>query len=365
MTEPALRHDAPAREPALRPAPPRFSWPVDWLCQRLFASIRIAPSAVEHVRELAQRGAVVYVMRQRSWVDYLLVIYVLRREGLPVPEFVNDLSLFWLRPLQPDGARGVAPPAPHPPVRARAARLRGARPLHAPGGAAAAGADLPARAGAAHAAAGRAAAAPLGRMRTGSDYLREIVHQLWTSGEEVSLVPVAVLRGRGMRRKESRLATLVYSVQEMPGEIRRLVSLLWNLRETSISVGVEVPVREITRQYHREGEERVVRRLTRALQIFLYREERVVWGPRCCRSGRCASARCRTRRCAPSSTGSPATRAQPESQLWRQAERYFDEMAANFHGIYFSFLEFVFNRIWPRLFQGFEYSGLDKVLDVR
>ena len=133
--------------------------------------------------------------------------------------------------------------------------------------------------GAAHAAAVRAAGARLGRVRTGSDYLREIVHQFWTSGEEVSLVPLAVLRGRGMRRKESRLATLVYSVQEMPGEIRRLVSLLWNLRETSISVGVEVPVREITRQYQREGEERVVRRLTRALQIFLYREERVVWGP--------------------------------------------------------------------------------------
>ena len=119
----------------------------------------------------------------------------------------------------------------------------------------------------------------LRRARTGSDYLREIVHQLWTSGAEVSLVPLAVLRGRGMRRKESRLATLVYSVQEMPGEIRRLVSLLWNVRETSISVGVEVRLRDFTRQYQREGEERIVRRLTRALQIFLYREERVVWGP--------------------------------------------------------------------------------------
>ena len=34
-------------------------------------------------------------------------------------------------------------------------------------------------------------------------------------------------------------------------------------------------------------------------------------------------------------------------------------MAANFHGIYFAILEFLFNRIWPRVFQGFEYSGLD------
>ena len=54
---------------------------------------------------------------------------------------------------------------------------------------------------------------------------------------------------------------------------------------------------------------------------------------------------------------------QAESQLRRQAERYFDEMAANFHGIYFSILEFVFNRIWPRLFHGLEYCGLEKVAE--
>ena len=66
MTEPALREDASAAEARLRSAQPRFSWPVDWLCRRLLASIRIAPGAVEHVRALAQRGAVVYVMRQRS-----------------------------------------------------------------------------------------------------------------------------------------------------------------------------------------------------------------------------------------------------------------------------------------------------------
>jgi glycerol-3-phosphate O-acyltransferase len=361
MTEPALRAATPASEPALRAVPPRFSWPVDWLCQRLFASIRIAPSAVEHVQELAQRGAVVYVMRQRSWVDYLLVLYVLRREELPIPEFVNDLSLAWLRPIS-QMVRGAWRRVRRTRLFARELRafeerdrctrlvarrrpvlifLRGRVPRmrllfrrrHA-----------------------------LGRARTGSDYLREIVHHFWESGDEVSLVPLAVLRGRGMRRKESRLATLVYSVQEMPGEIRRLVSLLWNLGETSISMGVEVPVREITRQYHREGEERVVRRLTRALLIFLYREERVVWGPALLPKRQVRQRTLQDEDVRAVIHQLAAKGQQPESQLWRQAERYFDEMAASFHGIYFSFLEFVFNRIWPRLFQGFEYSGLDKVL---
>jgi glycerol-3-phosphate O-acyltransferase len=362
MTEPALRPESPTSQPATRSSAPRFSWPVDWLCRRLFASIRIAPSAVEHVRELAQRGPLVYVMRQRSWVDYLLVCYVLRREGLPVPEFVNDLSLAWLRPLS-QMVRGVW-------RRVRSTRLFG-RELRA----------FEDRDRCTRLVAegrpvlvflrGRVPRVPLllrrrgalSRARTGSDFLREIVHQFWTSGDEVSLVPIAVLRGRGMRRKESRLATLVYSVQEMPGEIRRLVSLLWNLRETSISLGVEVSVHEITRQYHREGEERVVRRLTRALQIFLYREERVVWGPQLLPKRQVRHRALQDEEVRAVIRSLAASRGQAESQLWRQAERYFDEMAANFHGIYFSILEFVFNRIWPRLFQGFEYSGLDQVLE--
>ncbi len=363
MTEPALQHDSPARAAALRSTPPRFAWGVDWLCQRLLASIRIAPSAVEHVHELAQRGTVVYVMRQRSWVDYLMMTYVLRREGLPVPEFVNDLSLFWLRPLS-QMVRGAW-------RRLRRTRLFG-RELRATEERGRCTRLVMQRRPVLIFLRGRVPRMrllvrrrrALGRTRTGSDYLREVVHQLWTSGDEVALVPVAVLRGRGMRRKESRLATLVYSVQEMPGEIRRLVSLLWNLRETSISIGVEVPVHEITHQYQREGEERVVRRLTRALQIFLYREERVVWGPALLPKRQVRQRALQDEEVRAVIHKLAATRVQPESQLWRQAERYFDEMAANFHGIYFSFLEFVFNRIWPRLFQGFEYSGLDKVLEA-
>jgi glycerol-3-phosphate O-acyltransferase len=362
MTEPALRGESPSSESPTPSSAPRFSWPVDWLGRRLFASIRVAPSAVEHVRELAQRGAVVYVMRQRSWVDYLLVCYVLRREGLPIPEFVNDLSLAWLRPLS-QMARGVW-------RRLRRTRLFG-RELRAFEDRDRCTRLVAKRRPVLIFLRGRVPRMRLllrrrravGRARTGSDFLREIVHQLWTSGDEVSLVPVAVLRGRGMRRKESRLATLVYSVQEMPGEIRRLVSLLWNLRETSISLGVEVGVREITRQYHREGEERVVRRLTRALQIFLYREERVVWGPQLLPKRQVRQRALQDEDVRAVIRSLAASRGQAESQLWRQAERYFDEMAANFHGIYFSFLEFVFNRIWPRLFQGFEYSGLDRVLE--
>lgn len=322
----------------------------------------MASSAVDHVRALAQRGAVVYVMRQRSLVDYLLVYYVLRREGLPVPEFVNDLSLLLLRPLGYLLGNAWRRLRRHAPLsrelrafedRDYCTRLvaRG-RPVLI---------FLRRRPPRLRVLFRRSKA--LGRARTGSDYLREIVHQLWTSDAEVSFVPVAVLRGRGMRRKGSRLATLVYSLQEMPGEIRRMVSLFWNLRDTSLSLGEEVPLREMTRQYHREGEERVVRRLARALQIFLYREERVVWGPQMLPRRQARQRTLQDPEVRSAVATLAATRGQTEAQLWRRARRYFDEMAANFHGIYFSIVEFVFNRVWPRLFQGVTQAGLDRVLE--
>ncbi len=363
MTEPALRdtETEPHLPPAVPPPPPvpRFNLLVEWVGRRLFASIRIAPSAVEHIRTLAARGSLVYVMRQRSWVDYLLVTFVLKREGLPTPEFVNDLPLFWARPL-PDMARAVWRWLKRTRLfgrqlrafadRSRCQRLVAAgRPV------------LLFLRGRLPGVGGRKRRAL--RARTGPDYLREIVHHQW-GGEQpdVWLVPIAVLRGRGMRRRESRLATLVYSVQEVPGEIRRLISLLWNLRDTSLSVGLEVSVGDFTRSYQREGEERVVRRLTRALQIFLYREERVVWGPmllprRAVRQQTMQDDEVRATIRAQSASGATA-----QSQLWRQAERYFDEIAANFHGFYFSILELLFNRIWPRLFSGLEYNGLDRVI---
>jgi glycerol-3-phosphate O-acyltransferase len=366
MTQPALRPEEPQPPRAASvPPPPRFNWVVEWVCRRLFAAIRIAPSTVEHIRTLAARGPVVYVMRQRSWVDYLLVFFVLKREGLPVPEFVNDLPLFWARPL-PEMARAVWRWLKRTRLfgrelrafadRSRCQRLVSAgRPVllflrsRVPG--------VPGPR--------QRRRRALSAVRTGPDYVREIVHQLWLEpGPEVALVPVAVLRGRGMRRKESRLATLVYSVQEVPGEIRRMISLLWNLNDTSLSVGVEVGVREFTREYQREGEERIVRRLVRALQIFLYREERVVWGPLLLPKRRVRQRALQDDEVREVIRHLAASGRQSESQLWRQAEKYFDEMAASFHGIYFSILEFVFNRIWPRLFQGFEYSGLERVLET-
>jgi len=332
------------------------------LCRTVFAQVRIDPEAVERIRSLAARGSIVYVMRYRSLVDYLLIAYILLREGLPLPEFVSDIPTLLLRPVgeivrtlwvRLRTARIFGKELRHFEDRDRYQRLVSAgRPVLI---------FMRSRAPGVRLRESRRAA--LSRVRSGTEYLREIVHGSWSKDQEVFFVPVAVLRGRGFRRRESRLATLVYSVQEAPGEVKRLLSLAWNARETSITVGKEVRLRELVEQYRHEGEERIGRRLARALQIFLHREERVVWGPTLQPKRVVRQVVLQNDELAALIHRLAVEQRRPESQLWRTAERYFDEMAANYKGSYFAILEVVFNWIWPRMFHGFEYSGLDNVIE--
>jgi len=334
-----------------------------FLCQRFLSMVRLDPGAIEHVRELAQQGSVVYVMRYRSLVDFLLIVHVLLRERLPVPEFVSDIPTLLLRPL-----REIVPELWR---RLRLARWRVGREMRQ-------GEDrdrcerLVAE--------GRpvlifmrsqAPAVPLSLprevalrgVRTGTDYLREIVHAGVSQERDVFLVPLAVLRGRGFRKKGSRLSALAYSVREAPGELRRMVSLAWNAQHTSITVGKHIPLQEFMRSHQAEGEERIVRRLARVLQIFLHREERVVWGPTLLPKRQVRQMVLQGDELRDLIRQTALAENVPESQLWRRAEKYFDEIAANYNGFYFAVLEYLFNKLWPRMFLGFQYEGLEKVIE--
>lgn len=333
---------------------------VRWLCGRLIGDVQISADAVKRIRSLSERGTIAYVLRERSWVDYLLVTYVLQRAELPAPSFANDMRALWMRPLSAIAA-GLW--AWFSELRPRSRELRGfadrkkCRELVSRG----------------HPILlflrGRKPRLRVGRRRRlsgshhGRDYIREIVHDHWQSDREVYFIPLAPLRGRGMRRKESRLAALVYGLQETPSEGRRLLSLLWNRHDTSVSAGGEVSLRDLIARHHRDGEERTVRRLARDLQIYLYREERVIWGPLLLPKWQVRSIVLGTEDVRDTIRQLAEQGGETEEQLRRRARRYIDEMAADFKKVYFSVLENAFNWIWPRMFSGLEYTGLERVID--
>lgn len=313
-----------------------------------FRRARVEPAQIERVRRLGEGRPLIYVMRYRSVIDYLLVNAVLLREGLPLARFAPGLSTVWWRPLRSMlgwlGRRrgGVRRPAP---LRCASYVAAGEPVL------------LFMRS---RTVAGRRRRA-LAAARIGVRYLREVMRAQGTGPAPV-LVPVAIFRGPGFRKRESRFATLVYSVQEAPGEARRLLTYLWNADQIRLTFGHPVDLAEFRGAQPGESDERRVRRLARTLQIDLFGEERVVQGPALRPRREVRAEVLRDPEIARLTWKLALERRVPRQRVVREARRYVDEMAADFNGIYFGVLEFLFHRVW-RVFSGLEITGLDRVVE--
>ena len=315
----------------------------------VFRHVRIRPELVERVRQLEAEGTVVYVMRYRSLVDYLLANAVLLREGLPLARFAPGVSTLWWRPLG-EVLRWL--------VRAR----RPPAAEHAVCTALVAAGEPVLLFLRSHGAAGRRRRA-LAAARLGPQFLRDVVRASAGAPRPTFLVPLAVFRGSGFHRRESRFATLVYSVQEAPGEAKRLLTTWWNRDDTQVTLGREIILERFVDEHRRDGEERIVRRLARALQIFLYREERVVQGPALLPRRVVREQVLRDPELARLTRRLAAERGVPRGKVRREAGGYVDEMAASFNGIYFAILELAFNWFFPKMVSGLEVLGLERVVE--
>ena len=81
------------------PAPYSPNAILRWLYRRFFAHIRVDENWSRGVREAASDGVVVYVMRSLSFLDFLCLDFLLKKFGLPLVRFVNDLGLWILEPF--------------------------------------------------------------------------------------------------------------------------------------------------------------------------------------------------------------------------------------------------------------------------
>ncbi|MFW2387705.1 MAG: hypothetical protein ACN4G0_05185, partial [Polyangiales bacterium] len=81
------------------PAPYAPNAILRWLYRRFFAHIRVDEKWSRGVRDAASKGVVVYVMRSLSFLDFICLDFLLKKFGLPLVRFVNDLGLWILEPF--------------------------------------------------------------------------------------------------------------------------------------------------------------------------------------------------------------------------------------------------------------------------
>ncbi|HVH43168.1 MAG TPA: hypothetical protein VM925_12525, partial [Labilithrix sp.] len=69
-----------------------------WIYHRFFEHIEVDDAWAKQVRSAESRGTVIYVLRNLSFVDFLALDYLTKKEALPRVRFANDLGLWMLEP---------------------------------------------------------------------------------------------------------------------------------------------------------------------------------------------------------------------------------------------------------------------------
>jgi glycerol-3-phosphate O-acyltransferase len=359
--EPAPPSLSPPPAPPFTPPPPhpsamrrRMNRIAEFIGRRLFRRAVVNERLVEKIRDLSERGTIVYVLRHHSFVDYFMINFVLRREELPLPVFANGLVPWALAPI--GQLAGML-------RRARSGRRTDsheASDLDTCAAAVATGAPVlvflrgPREPGASAAEHEQAA-------RAGNEYLRRIMQLQGT--REIFIVPLAPFRGHSFRRRDTGLSSVVYNAHEVVSEWRKLLTYWVFRRDLFITVGTEVNIADFARRYQKDSEDRLVKRLTRAVQIFLYREERVVMGPPIMPRSKMKTLVLGTEESRRFLAEHARSKGLDEAKVRKRAEAIFDEMAAEYNSVIFAVVSWAFIRIWNRMFQGLNTIGFEQVIE--
>jgi glycerol-3-phosphate O-acyltransferase len=338
---------------------PRFNALAGRFARRFFARFELAGEDAERLRALEARGAVVYVMRYGSRLDYLLFNWLFLAAGLRLSSGANGILFYHYRPLReslPLSFRHLSERIRH----GRAGlheRARGV--LRRILGAGASGFLFLRTDKIAPALLPRSWA--LRSARREIDQLRELVEACGeASGRRVALVPLALFWRKGPAQQRSFL-DLFYGGPERPRSWVKLLSFLLNYRGLAVRVGEAVELGEVLARYGHEGRERVVKRVRRSLLIFLRREERPVVGP-ALRS----FARVHAAVLAHPDVARAIEEAGPEGRTRAAAlaSRHLQRIAANPGPVVLAVLAFSVRWIMRRLFTRFEVHGLDDIVEA-
>lgn len=240
------------------------------LFRLMFRRIASDEQSLQPLRKAAAEGTVVYVMRNRSALDYVFFNAYFRRHGLPLARFANGVNMLpWLPPLRAArlGWRKLRDllqghPAPDPVDSGFLRRL---------------------------VAGGQPALLFLRRrgswlrrpQRSKADLVEEVVRAQDLSARPIFLVPQTIVWQRRPDRADPGALGVILGQGEDPGRFWKLLHFLAFHRNAVVRTGEPIDLKEFLASERARGTPvpTIARKLHRVLRGYLYREEKLVKGP--------------------------------------------------------------------------------------
>jgi glycerol-3-phosphate O-acyltransferase len=336
---------------------PRFNLFFRWFARRFFRYFDLDDATVARLRELESRGAVIFVMRYASRLDYFLFNELFIREGLALSRFANGIHFHPYRPLAPylravfSRERGFTQEEERAWARGAVSRfVAEGQPfflfLHT------ARVRTWLR--------GRRGAVEQGRSEL--DLLEEVVRTAWGGGQSVHIVPLALFWKKGPRTR-SRFLNLFYGASTRPSDLVKVTSFLTTYRGLHVKVGDPIDLGAFIEERRVEGRYAIARKVRRAILTFLYREEKVVEGPT-------LRPRHKVQELV---VGSPDVEAALAAEARRrkigidraraEAGKSFREIAANMNSTFLAGLNVIVVGIMGRVFASIEITGIERIAE--
>lgn len=345
---------------------PRFGRAARAFAQRFFSDFRLEPAEAERLRALEREGAVIYVMRYASRLDYFLFNWLFLASGLRLSSFASAIRFHYYRPI------GEALRIAFRHLFSRSARRDGAGPRVAEaqwvrcivrsGGSAflfLRSVELGARFS------GRDRALERGRVPL--DCLREVVASCFdaegTGLQQVALVPLVLVWRKGARPRRPFL-DLFYGGPERPTDLAKVISFLWNYRNLVVRVGAPIDLDRFVEERRALGIDGIATQVRRSLLIHLRREEKPIVGAPLRSPERVREAVLGDPTVQRAVRQRASEAAEPVERVEREARRALDEISARSSPIVLAILSAVVGALFRRLFVRFEVHGLERIVDA-
>ena len=236
--------------------------------KRFFDHIQIDRETVDRIRALPFEGTVIYVMRTRSTLDYLLFNYLFRKYNLPLANFANgiDLTLFrgFFTWLKTKWARNFGEVSPEAPV---LQQLR--ETVHQDESALL---FMKVRALAAE-------------RRSSPRFIDTLVALQRTMKKPIFLVPQHLAWPRKPPSKKQTWLDIAFGHRDASGKMRKFIHFVLSSHTVSVQMGEPINLQSVLADHEGWSDERIARKVRRVLMIHLAREAMAIQGPKVKASG--------------------------------------------------------------------------------
>jgi glycerol-3-phosphate O-acyltransferase len=340
---------------------PRFGRTATLFARRFFAGFDFEPGDAERLRDLDRRGAVIYVMRYSSRLDYFLFNFLFLLRGVRLSGFANGIKFFYYRPFGEALRllwRGTIERIRRGYNGMREQSIRQIRAHVREGGSA----FLFLRTDKIRTRV-RPKRRALREGRTELDYLREVVDTAFANDVPVSLVPHALFWRKGPR-PERPFLNLFYGGNERPTDVGKVISFVWNYSNLAVRVGTPIDLRAFVDAHRADGRERVVKQVRRSLLIFLRREEKPVVGAALPSFARVQEAVLDDPEVRRVIAEVAARKRRSPERVEARAQKDLSEIAASMSPTMLAVLAVAVEWLFRRLFARIEVHGLERVVEA-